>query len=395
MASKAHDDQWRETIILASGTRFGGVPFGDKLITTLVEKGESNSGPTSVKAACIALALACCETAQQVNPELKQRVLTHLNVIAPPHTLEMADMLAAGGDAVLPWLEYRKLPDKSVGRVAAAARTLARIGTEQAARMLIDPRGYGSDDRATVVAEACSCALVHPADFAHVIKGKSETAKRLLSFAVFDSSRVLTESAASYLHHVFDADFSSKQLTDISRIILVPNVKYLNIAHNPLRDLSPLAFLHKLLLLDISGLTEQALDTLPILPNVNKLNWFHYARRSISISLESVIAKLPNLSWLYISNARFPDFEAILALSHLQSLSITWCPPESLAAASSHPTLQQVFVSGNQMQMVADLLITGTNFPALRHLRILHFKNSELLKEIQSLRPNLHITAEY
>jgi hypothetical protein len=45
---------------------------------------------------------------------------------------------------------------------AACVRTLALIGSEQAIAMLIDPKGYGNDDREKVQLEICKCPNLDP-----------------------------------------------------------------------------------------------------------------------------------------------------------------------------------------------------------------------------------------
>ena len=163
LASRAGNDQWRETILLAAGTKTGGAPYGNALIKELAEQGEQENKNKSLRHAYFALAVGCLETGgPNITTELRERVLKHLKEITPPKNFEEARILAAAGMVVLDYLAYKKLkgPNKKVDIVAACARILSLIGSEEAVKMLEDPTGYAKDERVTVQAEICKCPNV-------------------------------------------------------------------------------------------------------------------------------------------------------------------------------------------------------------------------------------------
>ncbi len=171
LASRVGQDQWRETILLAAGTKIGGAPFGNALIKELVERGEQEKKNKSLRHAYFALAVGCLETGgPTIATNLRDQVLKHLKEITPPQSFEEARILFAAGEVVLEYLSYSNLKgqNKMVKVVAACARTLSLIGSEKAVKMLEDPIGYGKDRRVTVQAEICKCPSVDISNICYI-----------------------------------------------------------------------------------------------------------------------------------------------------------------------------------------------------------------------------------
>jgi hypothetical protein len=128
LATRANDDQWHEIIILAAGTKSGGIPFGNRLIEALLKKGESWDlafGPTSdLRQTYFALAVACLETAKQPDAELSARVRGHLKDIVPPRNASAAK---SAGEAALPFLSYDQWKNESEETVSACALAVRLI----------------------------------------------------------------------------------------------------------------------------------------------------------------------------------------------------------------------------------------------------------------------------
>ena len=163
LARRANDDQWHGTVILAAGTKVGGVPFGNLLVEELLEHGEKAD---SAQRRCVyyALAVACLETAQQIASPLRKRVLEHIEELLPPRDGNDAKILSAAGDAILPALAYQRWRRRSAEVVCACARTIGLIGTAKARKMFSTSTGYGNDERVSVILEILACSTVHPLD---------------------------------------------------------------------------------------------------------------------------------------------------------------------------------------------------------------------------------------
>jgi len=384
LSDRVCDDQWRETIVLAAGTSFGGIPFGNRLIETLLDKGEK-SNRSSVRTASFALALACCDTARQVNTDLKQRVLKHLGEIAPPIDFEMADMLAAGGDAVLPWLEYRKLPSRPARRMSAAARSLARIGTERAAEMLTDPGGYGGDDRATVVLEACGCSLVHPIQFLHVRKCKSETAKSLLYSSLYDTNGVLPDPPKWCLEAIELVDFSYKPVPDAAPLANLTGVSVLNLFGSLIRDLAPLGKLENLRFLDLRN-TRADCSTIPSFPALHMIWLDHISNLEIQ-----ALSRQPKLFRLDAEWAKIVDGHAIAQIKTLTHVDLSSADGIDFEATSTLPSLNYLGISSKHLPLFA----ACAGFASLRNLCVRGEINDEIRHEIQAKFPRVSIVSRF
>jgi hypothetical protein len=163
LASRALDDQWRGTILLAAGTKIGGAPFGNALVRELLNRGEKENDNKSFRHACFALAVGCLETGgPSIDTELRKNVLDHLAEIVPPYNFEEARILSAAGETVLDFLQYNHINKllKKADIIAACTRTIALVGSEKSVKMLEDPEGYGNDSRVMVQVEICKCCSV-------------------------------------------------------------------------------------------------------------------------------------------------------------------------------------------------------------------------------------------
>ena len=154
LASKAGNDQWHETILLAAGTNVGGVSYGNSLIEKLLEQGirARSLNDTAKSQACFALAVGCLSTGgPEIRVELRERALSHLKDIPRPHTIDAARMLSAAGERILEHLKYKSR--MSVEEGVACVRCISLVGGSVAKRMLLGKRSYGGDNRVNIQAE--------------------------------------------------------------------------------------------------------------------------------------------------------------------------------------------------------------------------------------------------
>ena len=161
LAKQADDDQWHETIMLAAGTPTGGIQFGRSLIEALVKRGEQHKSQKSrsqrIRKTCFALALGCLENLRQQDPEIRDRVVSHISDLVPPHNQGDARILSVAGDAAVGFLRYQNWKDERTTTLAACAQALRLIATTNAAQELAE--GYVTDNREGVVAEVCASGL--------------------------------------------------------------------------------------------------------------------------------------------------------------------------------------------------------------------------------------------
>ncbi len=145
----AHDDQWREVVILAAG--HAAPKAADKIIRNLVEAGDRDAERRHY---FHLLAVACLETAVVVDRELRGTVDESLTTLIPPKNKEDAKAIAAAGTLAathLGWREQLTIPE-----AAACVHALKLIGDEAARTVLAS---YAGDSRTSVFDEILKDSL--------------------------------------------------------------------------------------------------------------------------------------------------------------------------------------------------------------------------------------------
>jgi predicted NACHT family NTPase len=125
LVRNAHDDQWREVIVLAAG--LASVKAREELIKGLIARGDQEN---QRRHHLHLLAVACLETSIELGPSVKEEVQKCLAKLVPPKNLTEAKALASAGELAVPYLV--KSPQYSAPVAAACVRTLALIGSDAA-----------------------------------------------------------------------------------------------------------------------------------------------------------------------------------------------------------------------------------------------------------------------
>ena len=450
LAARADDDQWRETILLAAGTKVGGVPYGNALIERLVKLGEREKANKYKRHACFALAVGCLETGRaNVKQDVRDRVLGHLKEITPPRTFEEARILSAGGEVVLDYLQFSRWTrkeDKSVEVTAACARTLALIGSERAVAMLVEPKGYGGDDRATVQIEICKCPNLDPMQVPAICKsfgresGPDVSVKPLIvritpgtadhlqtverlnlrgcsgltelslpelanlsSLGVYGCSR-LTELSLPELANLSSLNLS--RCSDLTELLLpeLANLRSLDLSYCSgltVLSLPELANLSSLDLSYCSGLTELSL---PELVNLSSLDLRHCSGltelslpelvnlssldlRHCSGLTELSLPELANLSELHLSHCRGLTALSLPELANLSELHLSGCIGLTALSLPNLANLSSLSLSG-----CAGL--RALSLSKLPKLRALYLDGCTSLAEdsVQNLPESCHVS---
>jgi len=148
LVSYAHDDQWREVIILAAG--LASTKVREELISGLIHRGDKE---THRRHQLHLLAVACLETSVELGPIVRQEVQKRLGKLVPPKNITEAKALASAGELAAPYLKYDKSHKFAIA--AACVRALSLIGSEAALTAL---EGYGGETRITVMRELLKAA---------------------------------------------------------------------------------------------------------------------------------------------------------------------------------------------------------------------------------------------
>lgn len=328
LVKNAHDDQWREVVILAAG--LARTAEANALVREVLERGDRSRAQ---RHRLFLLAVGCLETMLEPTAGVKRRVEERLSKIVPPQNMTEAKELASAGELVVPHLAYDS--EYTAKQAAACIRTLALVGGEHAIALL---EAFTRDSRTGVGTElsrsARSCAdpelyLTQVAGRVRNLSVSIESARGLLTLLDFTGLESLSLSLSAYI--VDDLDLSplanlprlqSLSLSachtgdlDLSPLVSLPRLQSLSLSSlRDLPDLSALASLTRLQSLSLSGGEIGRLDLSPLanLPCLQSLslslpgNWMEQIGMKLELDL-SPLADLASLRSLDLRWARVSD----------------------------------------------------------------------------------------
>ena len=141
LVQHAHDDQWREVVLLASG--LAQKKKREDLIDKLIGQGDTDRAH---RVQLFLLAATCLEASpEELRSNLKLLVQKRLSTFLPPKNMEEAKALVATGELAVPYLKWDAT--KSEDSRAACAYALGHLGGEDAFRLL---EAYGGDSSTKV-----------------------------------------------------------------------------------------------------------------------------------------------------------------------------------------------------------------------------------------------------
>ena len=293
LVNHAHDDRWRDTIVLAAGGYNVGAQDAKRLIESLIEPGETEH---DLKV-CYAIAVACLETARGLEMPTVDKALAKLGELVPPRNAQEAKDLSAAGEAVVEKLPYETAcADGDIETAQACAETLARVGSEAARAQL--QHGYVDDPRDSVVLRALACPGIHPFEAESITR----------EFAAGGVVR-LPRFAVAFLRHlrpleqwpgVETVDLPDcRNLKDLSGLEHLRGLRRLNLTRCVnVTDLAPLARLPRLACLDLRGCASlDGLEPLGTLPKLDRVD-LSYCPSHLDVSPLRKLPGLGVLEWL-------------------------------------------------------------------------------------------------
>jgi hypothetical protein len=303
LVKNAHDDQWREVIILASGLATRKVR--EELIQELLKRGDTEK---EHRYQLHLLAVSCLATSVELGQEVKVEVSKRLSALVPPKNITEARALAASGELGVPYLVKSKQYPATT--TAACIRALSLIGGDAAFKAI---EGYAQDTRSTVVDEL------------------------MKAWASFDRK----EYARRILAQTFQRkpDLRLEHLSSLDGLQYLTNLTTLDLSDcGQVSDLSPLATLTQLTALDLSS-CEQVSDLSP-LGKLTQLAWLHLSGCK-QVSNLSPLGKLTQLTDLDLSGCKqVSDLSPLGKLTRLTGLDLRGC--EQVNDLSPLATLTQM-----------------------------------------------------
>lgn len=323
----AHNDQWREAIIVAAG--LGRPRERKELLERLLQMG--NEMPDKRHYLHL-LAVACLETTVEVDPQIRTEVLKQAEALLPPKDDDEVIMVARAGDAIAPLLAPK--PNYSYKETALCIQALAKIGSSAAMEILAD---YAKDTRYDLSKELGRAWDAFDRDaYAHKVLSHSNK--------VYVPTLVSSEGF-EHLKHINELAIQKLSLKDLSPLQKLTNLTKLRILEaDEICDLSSLAELSKLTHLSLGSYFQQEVfncdtNTLAFLYNLTDLDLSNIKTTDCQfiktltqltnlvlvqtdISELSLLANLTNLEKLNILEYDITDFSPLANLYKLTSLSI-------------------------------------------------------------------------
>jgi hypothetical protein len=328
---QAVDDQWREMIILAAG--LARPAECKRLLKGLVARGNSLSRR---KSQVHLLALACLETAVEVDPETRELVFTSAARLFPPQAVEDASLFSLAGDPAVPLLAFDRHHPQHMN--AACVRTLSMIGSPAALAAL---EQYPAD--------VLDLETRRELGYAWDNFDRHEYAKRVLQ----KQSQVLLQNISSLEGAEWRTNVRSLHVSGAPSLSLVEldhlGTTELRGMHlftiGSTTDLNPVARFTSLEALSLWSGFESVRDLSPLSGLVHLEELALGGFRSLTnIAPIAVLQRLQRLHLNYCSNLR--------DLSPLRSLSLL----STMRLRNPHPRLDLTPLT--QMGMLTDLTIT-------------------------------------
>ncbi|HWT00214.1 MAG TPA: NACHT domain-containing protein [Pyrinomonadaceae bacterium] len=358
LVNHAHEEQWREVVILAAG--LARTNEREELINGLLERGDSDA---SLRHQLYLLAVACLETSVELNRGIRQKLIQRLTELIPPKKMGEAKLLASAGDLAIAYLSKRGRYYST--QAAACIRTLSLIGGEEALAAI---ETYASDGRLAVENEIMR---------AWDSFDRAEYAKRILRNRTgLFLNRTSTLEGFQHLPQLTQLSIDNLwQVEDFSPLTYLVNLTYLSLTGSwRLADLGMIENLTQLETLGIS--TFNSLKDISAIGNLTNLSRLTMSTIN-NIEDLTPIAKLINLMQLNLFFMPAQDLNFISGLTNLKELLIVRCfSVKDISALATCNNLQLIII--NNCPLIKDLRpLSSLN--QIRTIQIIKDPNATLL----------------
>jgi hypothetical protein len=350
----AHDDHWREVVILAAGHA---QPRQRKdLLQGLLDRAERD--PVNSKLLRV-LAVACLETCAQLNATLQEKIRQVARTVLPPRNLADAESLAKSGEFALDLLADS--PARNSRQAVATIRAATGIGGPAALSLIARCAHFG-DHR--VHAELMR-AWPHfdPFEYARTVLRPSE--HRWQIGTITDAAlipAVVQLPDLEYLAYEVDPGYGK---LDFLRSL--PRLANLQIFRDPLlSDLSPLLASESLTHLALGNVGDVDFAVLPDLPNLKRLTVSGAGGRDLT-----PLRSCGSLEALALDELDIHALPGCLPAQPLRSLAFRSCPGlkdlQPLDSFGQLAKLEELYLFRCDVHDISGI---GNRFPVLSHLSL-------------------------
>lgn len=158
------------------------------------------------------------------------------------------------------------------------------------------------------------------------------------------------------LKNLASAHISLQEIEDVSPLARLPHLEYLDIRHNPVKDLSPLQSAQFLTELCAFGTLAEEYSPLAACPRLQAID-----AGGTPVPSLSQFADIPSLTRLYFKKTVLPTLAGIEKLTHLQVVQVGTVTDGDLTPLLRLPKLKQAQLP-EELRQDADRQLTGAAF---------------------------------
>jgi Leucine-rich repeat (LRR) protein len=189
---------------------------------------------------------------------------------------------------------------------------------------------------------------IEPSDLDSITSFSSRTEKNRNLTGVTEKIENLT--GLEYCTNLTNLDLSHNDISDISPLANLNNLKELNLGSNNITDISTLAGLSNLTTLHLDG---NQIDDISGLTGMSNLITLYLNRNQIDEI--SGLAGMSNLTTLYLTNNQIEDTSALIGLSNLTTLCLSNNRIEDISSLAGLTKLTTLYLVNNQIVDISSL----------------------------------------
>jgi Leucine-rich repeat (LRR) protein len=346
--------EWRRTIAFAAGRL--SIDAASRLVTGILDLAEDD---LDNRRDLLLLAAECHSAAGSLERDIAEWTKNEIKTILPPRSTEEAELVASGGEEIIPWMGNQ---DEWSDEIAAACmRATAVIGGHAALNVLAD---YARSERA----ERLSQEFIHDWQYFD----PTEYAERVLSELPIESCLVTIDStplveAASALTAMRSVRIERPATPKFTTWRQLGGLKELDCGGHPeltsIQGISALAGLQRLNLSEARLLRDAG--ELSELVDLREL----YLADCCDLNDLSFLSHLKNLRVLILDNCTsVSDFGPLNGLDQLRTLSVNGCDLKSLDFCGQLPGLSRLRAE------TRDGISDTSPLESCTHLRVLELR---------------------
>jgi len=374
LEQNAHNDQWRETIILACGLARGNL--ANDLLNRIIKRGDAEK---EERHKLHLLAMACLETSIELNQELKMEIEKRLEGLIPPKNNREANILASTGDLAVPFL-VNKNHDTSVN--LACIQALIEIGSEDALTVL---ESYRDIDNSSIsetllkgwdefpIEEYATRILTN---FKKIRSDSLEKVQYIPNLEELILTKVVKSKPLEKLKNLMILEINNCQKIDsLKPLSKLKNLISISLSHSDsIKDIEFVKNLKNLKSISITNF--KCLSNLKPLSELNELMKFKMYNCDNLINLECLanLSKLKSIQIIQCNKINKLDF--LSKNSTLEYIEIIHCPQIiDISPLSIVKTLKDIHVYPSKNFNIPDNLQKYVSTPG-KQKREKYFKNS-------------------